>query len=159
MSEPISMLELRRVEAAILRDVYDVVAERGGEIEAAEVVRQAVLRSAISQGKAMADEKEGEPDLADFAALIPRWEVDGALEVEILHKSPERLEFDVRRCRYAEMYAEMGLANIGHLLSCNRDAAFCIGYNPKMKLTRTRTIMDGADHCDFRYRLQPVFDE
>ena len=46
----------------------------------------------------------------------------------------------------------MGLGDIGHLLSCNRDATFCEGYDPRLKLTRTQTIMQGASHCDFRYR-------
>jgi hypothetical protein len=51
------------------------------------------------------------------------------------------------------MYRAMGLGEIGHLLSCNRDGDFCIGYNPEMKLERTQTIMKGASHCDFRYSL------
>jgi hypothetical protein len=40
------------------------------------------------------------------------------------------------------------------VLSCNRDATFCEGYDPRIKLTRTQTIMGGASHCDFRYRLE-----
>lgn len=59
--------------------------------------------------------------------------------------------FDVVRCRYSEMYVEMGLGEIGHLLSCQRDGTFCQGYDPRLKLTRTQTIMQGASHCDFRY--------
>ena len=78
----------------------------------------------------------------------------GALKKKMLVKTPERLEYDMTYCGYAEMYKEMGLAKIGHLLSCNRDGTFCDGYNPKMKLTRTQTIMEGADHCDFRYRME-----
>jgi hypothetical protein len=50
------------------------------------------------------------------------------------------------------MYRAMGLGEIGHLLSCQRDATFCEGYDPKLKMTRTQTIMQGADRCDFRYR-------
>jgi hypothetical protein len=29
-----------------------------------------------------------------------------------------------------------------------------VGYDPKLKLTRTQTIMGGASHCDFRYRRE-----
>jgi L-2-amino-thiazoline-4-carboxylic acid hydrolase len=47
----------------------------------------------------------------------------------------------------------MGLREIGDLLSCCRDGAFCEGYDPRIKLTRTQTIMGGASHCDFRYRV------
>ena len=62
--------------------------------------------------------------------------------------------FNVVRCRYAETYKAMGLGEIGHLLSCNRDGAFCEGYDPKLKLERTQTIMQGASHCDFKYRYK-----
>ena len=80
--------------------------------------------------------------------------MDGALEVEILHRGAERLDFNVRRCRFAEMYVEMGMRDIGHLLSCNRDAALCVGYNPEIELTRTQTIMQGQPYCDFRFRMK-----
>jgi len=154
MSSAISMLELRRIEAAILKDVYDILLARHGKKEAEEIITEVVTSSAITQGAAMADNKEAVPDLEDFADLIPLWEMDGALEVEILHRSRERLDFNIHRCRFSEMYQEMGLGNIGHLLSCNRDAAFCTGYNPEMKLTRTQTIMKGAPHCDFRFTMK-----
>ncbi|MFX8852579.1 L-2-amino-thiazoline-4-carboxylic acid hydrolase, partial [Acinetobacter baumannii] len=66
-------------------------------------------------------------------------------------------DFNVVRCRYAEMYRQMGLGEIGPLLSCNRDGAFCDGYDPKLKLTRSQTIMEGASHCDFRYRYEAEY--
>ena len=48
----------------------------------------------------------------------------------------------------------MGLGGIGDLLSCSRDGAFCEGYDKRIELTRTQTIMGGASHCDFRYRVR-----
>ncbi len=71
----------------------------------------------------------------------------------MLSQGKDHFDFNVKRCRYSEMYRAMGLGEIGHLLSCNRDGDFCIGYNPEMKLERTQTIMKGASHCDFRYSL------
>ncbi len=53
----------------------------------------------------------------------------------------------------SEMYREMGLGEIGHLPSCQRDATFCEGYDKRMRLKRTQTIMQGASHCDFHYTL------
>ena len=70
----------------------------------------------------------------------------------MIDDKPGVLDFNVRRCRYAETYRAMGLGDIGDILSCNRDGAFCEGYDPRIKLTRTQTIMGGASHCDFRYR-------
>lgn len=148
------MIEKRRIEAAVLKHVFDLLVERHGREEAEKVIGDAVSNSAIAQGKEFRDKEDHEPDLKDFADLLPLWKMDGALEMDVIEEGPDRLEFNVTRCRYSEMYKEMGLGDIGHLLSCNRDGDFCIGYNPKMELTRTQTIMKGATHCDFRYRLQ-----
>lgn len=150
----LAIIERRRIEAQILKNVHDVVTARSGVAEADAVVGEAVSRSAIEQGAAFAAELGHPPDLQDFADILPNWTRGDALEIETLHAAPDRLDFNVRRCRYAEMYHEMGLGRIGHLLSCNRDGDFCIGYNPAMELTRTQTIMRGASHCDFRYRMK-----
>jgi len=71
--------------------------------------------------------------------------------METLEQTRDRLAFNVTRCRYAEMYEELGMRDIGGILSCGRDGEFCRGYAPDVELTRTRTIMEGASHCDFRY--------
>src|SRR5882724_9585768 len=75
----------------------------------------------------------------------------GSLEIEVREQSDQSFRFNVVKCRYAETYKAMGLGEIGHLLSCNRDGAFCEGYDPKLKLERSQTIMQGASHCDFKY--------
>lgn len=151
---PLAMLEKRRIEAAIIKNVFDVLVERHGRKEAEEVISRAVIKSSIEQGKEFRARHGGEPDLEDFAALSDLWEMGGVLEKEIHVSTPDRLEYDMVRCGYADMYREMGLGDIGHLLSCNRDGTFCVGYNPDMELTRTQTIMQGASHCDFRYRMK-----
>ncbi|MCP4727110.1 MAG: L-2-amino-thiazoline-4-carboxylic acid hydrolase, partial [bacterium] len=37
---------------------------------------------------------------------------------------------------------------------CCRDFAFQDGFNPKIELVRTKTIMEGDDICDFCYKLK-----
>lgn len=148
------ILQRRRIEAMILKHVYEVIKERSGEEEARAVIGKAVSNAAIEHGKNLAEALGRAPDLKDFLDIMPLWTKDDALEIEVLEADEEKLNFNVKRCRYAEMYREMGLGNIGDLLSCNRDGDFCIGYNPNIELTRTQTIMKGASHCDFRYRMK-----
>ncbi|MFD0981948.1 L-2-amino-thiazoline-4-carboxylic acid hydrolase [Tropicimonas aquimaris] len=150
----IPILVRRRIEAMILKHVYDVLVERSGKEEAEAVIGETCSRSAIEQGKSMAEDLDHAPDLADFAAILPNWTREDALQLDVMVTEPDRMEFNVTRCRYAEMYKEMGVGDIGHLLSCNRDGDFCVGYNPEIELTRTQTIMKGASHCDFRYRMK-----
>jgi L-2-amino-thiazoline-4-carboxylic acid hydrolase len=151
----IPIIERRTIEAAILKHVYDVLAETQNKEVAVAVIDAAVSRAALAFGAAHRDALGHEPDLGDLAAILPQWAADDALAIEVISTSADRLDFNVTRCRYAEAYREMGLADIGHVLSCNRDGKFCTGYNPDMKLDRTQTIMQGASHCDFRYRMEP----
>lgn len=148
------ILDRRRIEAMILKHVLDVITERSGREEAEAVIGAACSRSAIAQGEELAAQLGRTPDLTDFAAIMPNWTKEDALEIEPIEMTADKMDFNVVRCRYSEMYREMGLGDIGHLLSCNRDGDFCIGYNPEMELTRSQTIMQGASHCDFRYRMK-----
>ncbi|MFT7576189.1 MAG: hypothetical protein ACI9XZ_002576 [Alphaproteobacteria bacterium] len=93
-----------------------------------------------------------------FVDRQSQWTMSGALEIEVKQQSDDVYRFDVKRCRYSEMYREMGLGEIGHLLSCQRDGTFCEGYDPRLILTRTQTIMQGATHCDFSCRREEAGD-
>lgn len=150
-SAPLPMIERRRIEAEILGHVYAVLKDSIGKPAAMQAIADAVRRSAVEQGERFAEQEPGGTSLESFIELSKLWELGDALKIEVREKRKDFYAFDVVRCRYAEMYREMGLGEIGHLLSCQRDGTFCEGYDPKLKFERTQTIMQGASHCDFRY--------
>ena len=150
----IPILDLRRIEANIIKPIYEEMALEIGHEKSEKILGAAIEKAAIEQGKSLAEESEGGPSLRAFISLFERWKMGGALEVEVLEETDEQFDFNVTRCRYAETYKEMGLGKIGHLLSCGRDGSFCKGYDPSIELDRGQTIMQGATHCDFRYRVQ-----
>jgi hypothetical protein len=152
--EGLSMLEKRKIEAEILKEVYLTLKESHGEAVAKKTIAESVRRSAIEQARAFANAAPGGTSLKAFQDVMPLWTKGGALEIEVKEESAATFTFNVVRCRYAETYKAMGLGEIGHLLSCNRDGAFCEGYDPKLKLERTQTIMQGASHCDFKYTYE-----
>ena len=96
-----SMLEKRRVEAEMVRDFYEVLCARMPKPEAQDIVREAVAGSAIKQGAEYRAAVGHEPDLADFAEHSGAWDADNALDREILHAAPDRLEYIITRCEYA----------------------------------------------------------
>ena len=149
--EGLSMLEKRRIEAEILKEVYETLKASHGEEVAKKTIAESVRRSAIEQAKQFAQAAPGGPSLKAFQDVMPLWTKGGALEIEVKEQSDSSFAFNVTRCRYAETYKAMGLGEIGHLLSCNRDGAFIEGYDPELKFERTQTIMQGASHCNFRY--------
>jgi hypothetical protein len=151
----LGILARRKIEAAIIAPIYDELRRAIGEDKARNILRRAIRRAAIEAGTQFASRAEGEADLESFKAILPLWTKDDALTIEVIDDAPGVFDFNVKRCRYAEAYRAMGLGDIGEILSCNRDGAFCEGYDPRIKLTRTQTIMGGASHCDFRYRSSP----
>jgi hypothetical protein len=155
MDNELGILARRRIEAAIIAPIYEEMREAIGEDKAREILRNAIRRAAVESGAEMAARVSGGADLESFKAIQPLWTKDDALAIEVIDDAPGVFDFNVTRCRYAETYRAMGLGDIGHLLSCNRDGAFCEGFDPRIKLTRTQTIMGGASHCDFRYRSDP----
>jgi hypothetical protein len=148
------MLERRRIEAQILKHVYETLeASHGGEV-ARRTIAESVRASSIEQGKQMSALVGGKTSMRTFQDSTKYWTAGDALGLEVKEASDTAFTFNVTRCKYAEMYREMGLGEIGHLLSCQRDGTFCEGYDKRLKLTRTQTIMQGASHCDFRYRWE-----
>ncbi|SBW11377.1 conserved hypothetical protein [uncultured Alphaproteobacteria bacterium] len=150
---PASLLERRRIEAEFALNLMREMTARFGEEAAREVLSAAVKDAARAFGRQLAAGEATEPDLGTFAARLPMWQADDALEIEVLEATREKLSFNVHRCRYAEIYKEIGAGGIGDILSCERDGEFCVGYAKRMKLARTQTKMKGADYCDFRYTM------
>lgn len=147
------ILEQRRIEANIIKPIYDEMVSRLGEEQAAEILGAAIIKDSIAHGEAYAKTEREETSLESFHKLLPQWKANGALELDMLKETDTEVHYNVTRCKYAEMYHDMGLSKIGALLSCARDGTFCQGYNPNISLERTQTIMQGATHCDFRYRF------
>ncbi len=150
------ILARRKIEAGVIAPIYDEMRQMVGEEKAREILRRAIRRAAVAAGAEMAARVEGGANLESFKAIQHLWTKDDALTIEIVDDAPGVFDFNVKRCRYAETYRAMGLGEIGDLLSCNRDGAFCEGFDPRIRLTRTQTIMGGASHCDFRYRSEPT---
>lgn len=150
----LSMLDKRKIEAEILKEVYETLKASHGEAVARQTVSESVRRSAIEQARTFAASVPGGTSLKSFQDIQHLWTKGGSLEIEVKEQTDTTFTFNVVRCQYAETYKAMGLGEIGALLSCNRDGAFCEGYDPKLKLERSQTIMGGASHCDFKYRYE-----
>lgn len=146
----IGVLNRREIEARILAPFVDALAETMPREQVIKILRETIIRIARLQGAALAESLE-ENGLRAFASTLEAWTRDQALELEVLAESEAQLAFNVRRCRYAEMYRALGIPELGAVLSCNRDFSLIEGFNPDVRLERTQTIMEGADFCDFRY--------
>ncbi len=147
----LTLLQQREIEARIVGPVVRAFAAELGQEKAIEILGR-VITELARQGGAELARRLGEQSLEAFARTLDLWRENGALELEVIEQSPERLSFNVVRCRYAEMYRALGMADLGASLSCQRDFALAEGFSPDIQLTRTQTLMNGASFCDFRFR-------
>ena len=146
----IGVLQRREIEARILAPVLEALGQAFGKEAVLEITRRTIAEIARRQGRELA-EQLGRNDLGAFSESLEPWTRNGALELRVLNQNQTHLDFDVTRCQYAELYHQLGLAELGSILSCNRDASFIEGFNSAIHLDRTQTILQGASHCDFQF--------
>ena len=151
LNAKLGVLTRREVEARILIPVINALGDAFGRDEVLAVVRETIVKIAREQGAALSQQMGGN-SLKNFVDSLAYWTKDNALEIDVIEESDEVLSFNVTRCRYAELYESLGIREIGTRFSCTRDFALIEGFNPDISLKRTQTIMEGATHCDFRYR-------
>jgi hypothetical protein len=149
----IGVLKRREIEARVLGPLIEELSREFDRERVLEILRKVIVRIAVTQGRELAARMDGCSPL-HLAESLDDWRKDDALQLEVLEQTDERLSFNVTRCRYAELYQALGIPELGEILSCGRDFALGHGFNPRLKLTRTQTILGGATHCDFRYAME-----
>ena len=150
----VGLLNRREIEARLLAPLLEALGAEFGMQRVLEITQRVILEIARQQGVQLAQSLKAN-DLEHFAVVHEGWKKDNAIQTEVLELSEKKFSFNVFRCRYAEMYYHLGIPELGSLLSCGRDFALIQGFNPKIRLIRTQTIMEGAEICDFRFEQEP----
>lgn len=150
MGEGVSHLERRRIESGVLVPMLQAFQRAMGVEQANSVAREVICQLARQDGAYWAQQFGA--DIEAVGKVAAMWADGGALEIEMLGGSVDHLDFNVTRCRYAELYQEAGLQDLGVIFHCNRDFAMMAGFSSSIALTRTQTIMEGALFCDFRFQ-------
>ena len=152
----VSVIEQAKIQAQVLVPLVKALQADLGEEKANRIVRKALGDLYRGFGEEFWRSKN-EPNLGkSVASAFKTYAQDGALEYRVDEQSQNAFALDVTRCRYAEFYKELGAPELGFLLVCTVDFAVAEGFGPDVRLTRTQTIMQGATHCDFRYRRVKV---
>ena len=149
----ISTLKRREIQSPLLACVLEGFISEIGSEKAMQVASAAIQKDAAQSGRLMA-EKYGGNSIKELIRMVREvWADESALEFTILEETSQSFSFDVTRCQYAELYDRLGVKKFGYCFSCSRDAALISGFNPRMQLMRTQTIMQGATSCDFRITI------
>lgn len=109
-----------------------------------------------SARRGMAGRPAGARDFATWVAGMksPPPLFQHALVYEIVEDTDRAFEFRISQCLWAKAFREEGAAEIGYAAVCYPDFAVANAFNPKLKLLRTKTLMQGDDCCNHRYVME-----
>lgn len=76
---------------------------------------------------------------------------DKTLTKQIVEDTDKAFELKVKECIWVSVFLQAKTGEIGYAAVCYGDYAWAEGFNPKIKLIRDKTLMQGNDCCNHRY--------
>jgi hypothetical protein len=115
-----------------------------------EMLKSATNELAIQKGRESA-RKFPKNDFAAYKKVYsaPFW--NHVLTYTFIENSDKVWEWKITECLSAKTFREANASDIGYATLCYGDYGFPEGFNPKIRLTRTKTLMQGHDCCNHRY--------
>lgn len=75
------------------------------------------------------------------------------MTIDIKEKLPDKGTVKMTECLFAKTFTENNAGNIGYAAICHADFAVTNEFNPDIKLTRNKCLMNGDKCCLFEYSL------
>jgi hypothetical protein len=91
-------------------------------------------------------------DLATFSALFKNNPgLKDTLTFSIIEDTEKAFEIKVTECLWAKTFLDAEAGDIGEAGVCFADYATATAFNPKLRMIRDKTLMQGHDCCNHRY--------
>jgi L-2-amino-thiazoline-4-carboxylic acid hydrolase len=150
----VPLIEQVKIQAKVLVPLVRTLQAELGEERANAIVRKALGDLYRRYGDKWWRAQRGATLAEKMSSAFEMYASGDALQYKVLKQAPDAFEVNVTQCRYAKFYKEIGAAELGFLLTSSADFPMAQGFGPDVQFTRTQTIMQGANHCDFRYALK-----
>lgn len=147
-------LQLEIQERKHLKDtvkMLEAFKERFGD-GAAEVTDRLTAERSFKEGQALA-EALGSNTIGDLIRELWESALPSGLEYTS-EKTENGVQMKCTKCYIHEMAKELGITEWAYHLFCVGDPYFVKGFNPKMGFTRTKSLMEGHDHCNHHFYME-----
>lgn len=71
--------------------------------------------------------------------------------ITVVEDIPKQFSFHVTECLWAKTFRHLNAGDLGYAMECRTDFTNARTLNPRLKLKRTKTLMQGDPYCDFAY--------
>jgi hypothetical protein len=93
----------------------------------------------------------GQSDFKSYLSIFKDPRMLESLTMEVIEDTDTVFEIRVRDCLSAESFLPYKAGDIGYAAVCWGDYNWASDFNPKIKLIRDKTLMQGHDCCNHRY--------
>ncbi len=127
-----------------------------GQKRTHEIVERFYTQNTIDSVKNLVDNLESPiQSMEDFKNLVMKLKdspFSQQTQTDEFHESAAgTFQFCTKECLYAEVFRSLNAADLGLIILCNGDVTSAEAFHPKLRLERTKTLMQGDDCCDFKY--------
>jgi len=143
----LSQLDAIKIQARALIPVIKAFEAELGKEKTHRIVGKAIADSYAEFLSTRVQERNVHPGEVDDG-------FDHPTVLDVVEHTDHAYANNVTECGYAEYFRDKGESEIGYLMTCGVDFAVNEALRPNWEFSRTQTLMQGAPHCDFRYRLK-----
>ena len=129
----------------------------------AEQIGKEKLLEFLKESSVMQHRRDNESEINDAERTLRAWSnsiKEGCenwsdrLTFEILRDDDNLFEIKFSECLWAKTFREAKAPEIGYAGVCYQDYGETKAFNPKLKLERNKTLMEGDDCCHFKWTME-----
>lgn len=148
-----SILDATKIQAKIVIPIVKKMEAELGKEEAHRIVGEAIAENYVAWREKLGYVEDSHPaDDKGEGGNAPPFPV----EEQVVENTPDAYGHNITGCAFADYFRSIGEPEIGALMTCGVDFAAEARIRPGWEFTRTQTRMQGAPHCDFRWRRKAV---
>ena len=140
------ILEATKVQARVVIPIVKELEKELGKERAHSIVGAAIANSYVRWREKRGFERDSHPGSEQDNSP------DFPIESEVVENTSESYGHNITGCAFAAYFRSIGEPEIGALMTCGVDFAAEAHMRPGWEFSRTQTLMEGAPHCDFRWK-------
>lgn len=90
-------------------------------------------------------------NMEDFIKVKRSFGSPRSHQLEVVEAKSTSYKENYSSCIYAKVFRDLGVPELGYIMFCATDFPLAQLLNPKLKLERSKTLMQGDECCDFHY--------
>ena len=153
----VSLFDEIKLQTKVILPILNSLRKEIGKEKAEKIVFDALRPYVRETYKKIGERKSGnsyEKWVQVWDEIRPR--IGANVERDYLKNDTTGRVYNVTRCRFAEYFNEINEPDLGMILMCDFDYYIAEIGEPVVQLTRTKTIMEGANYCDFCYHFNNI---